>query len=708
MKKLLSIVAMASVGVAMSAQEPMMHISMVGENGSVASANVRKSVLDFNPANGIYFAGENTDLSYGEEIAPAILEEDFSKFDTGSIEDPDLDTDICFDHDIYNWFNMSEDYTMYPGWGAVCVYPAGGAAYLDAENYEYNQARITTPPMNLSNDGGVATLRFRARTKDGQHTDKLSVMAVETNGGTDAWTMLTMDYLPTVTPEWKEFEVTIPNAGPSTFFSLLADEGKAVYIDDLSVVQYDLYMGVPVVNKHSNYTGESFDISWEALDKAEYYLVNVYKEVNSKKAYLYENHRVDGTSFTVEGIESGEIYYYTVQGVAGEYCSVMSSEIRVYDVAPPFLRDSLGIAQDNTYIADWDPVPSALYYNYVAMSGRVVEEDGETIINEQNFDMLPDPNGVTHPSWDLNNPGNGQTYDDWFVTQDGWHATHFNTAADAVFINAWFTTWWIRDYGVDSPSYLKSPEMDLSNNDGQFNLYVRMAGTRRDLPDGNGQENTQTQCRIELFVFNEETGAFEVVETFDPGMTPNYKDFNYTFTKGGKRSYIKFTGHTGVGYVFFNHIKISQTMPAGTVIMEEFYQQNRILSGTDIKITIPEAQWGKDIYHKVAAGKAEIDQDGYIIGELKDGAYCEPKYVGKALSNPLSVEKIAAANSATAIVCNGELRISNSEGENVTVYDLSGNTVYTNENADQQVTIELPNRGLYIVKVGEKAIKVIR
>ena len=72
-----------------------------------------------------------------------------------------------------------------------------------------------------------------------------------------------------------------------------------------------------------------------------------------------------------------------------------------------------------------------------------------------------------------------------------------------------------------------------------------------------------------------------------------------------------------------------------------------------------------------------------------------------------SVENVALVN-ATARVANGVLRIANPAAETVNVYDLAGKLVYTNASGSQQLDVVLPANGVYMVKVGNKTIKVIR
>lgn len=65
-------------------------------------------------------------------------------------------------------------------------------------------------------------------------------------------------------------------------------------------------------------------------------------------------------------------------------------------------------------------------------------------------------------------------------------------------------------------------------------------------------------------------------------------------------------------------------------------------------------------------------------------------------------------NTLKAWVSNGKLYVTGlTEGMEVCIYNVLGATVYQNNVTDKQVNVELPNKGFYIVKCGNNAIKVV-
>ena len=101
-------------------------------------------------------------LEYGERVD--VFSEDFSKMTTGSIGDPDINTNIILDNPDYPWTNVDPAYTNQSGWGAWAAYPADGTVAIFDEDGIDEYAHINTPMLDLSANDGVAVLEFRART----------------------------------------------------------------------------------------------------------------------------------------------------------------------------------------------------------------------------------------------------------------------------------------------------------------------------------------------------------------------------------------------------------------------------------------------------------------------------------------------------------------------------------------------------------------
>ena len=638
----------------------------------------------------------------GTELDPIIFE-DFSLLTTGSIEEPDYATNVIADDYEYPWWNMKDGYTLQPGWGSNFMYPAGGHAYLDANSSTW-EARLSSPVLDGTANGGVCALRFDARTLAGATSDFLLVQVAETNNYGPSWDILADGVCPTVTEEWQTFEIVVQNVGPTSFFHIIASGGVEIILDNISIFQYDLFVGIPELNKHTNYTGTTFDVSWSAVEGADSYLVNVYSvnEMTGAVSYLYQDEPVMGTEWTVTEAVSGQTYYYTVRAVKGEYVSLESIPVEIYDLEAPEMYAATEIDENGYYVASWNDVPSAEIYNYRAYADRVAAEDGAMVLTDENLNGLSETDG-SKPTRTIENP-DYMVYDEYFITegnQGGWKIRNGAPCVDYIVLDAWH---YINGNG---DAALISPELDLSKNGGEVKLNVSLWGELTEGWDWNDNWcEFQTECAVALFVWDEELGDYNQADLqYISDVEEDWNDFELTIKGATDRSIIGLFAVRAEGNLYIDNVKLTQDYKAGEIFRDPFFA--KMLSvDTEAEVTIPARCAGADIWHHVAAGKVNYESDGVnTTMHVLESKYSELEKVGTAPTT--SVENVALVN-ATARVANGVLRIANPAAETVNVYDLAGKLVYTNANGSQQLDVVLPANGVYMVKVGNKTIKVIR
>lgn len=638
----------------------------------------------------------------GTELEPIIFE-DFSLLTTGSIEEPDYATNVIADESEYPWWNMKDGYTLQPGWGSNFMYPAGGHAYLDANSSTW-EARLSSPVIDGTANGGVCALRFDARTLAGATSDFLLVQVAETNNYGPSWDILADGVCPTVTEEWQTFEIVVQNVGPTSFFHIIASGGVEIILDNISIFQYDLFVGIPELNKHTNYTGTTFDVSWSAVEGADSYLVNVYSvnEMTGAVSYLYKDEPVMGTEWTVTEAVSGQTYYYTVRAVKGEYVSLESVPVEIYDLEAPEMYAASEIDENGYYVASWNDVPSAEIYNYRAYADRVAAEDGAMVLTDENLNGLSETDG-SKPTRTIENP-DYMVYDEYFITegnQGGWKIRNGAPCVDYIVLDAWH---YINGNG---DAALISPELDLSKNGGEVKLNVSLWG---ELTEGYNWDDElvefQTECAVALFTWDEELGDYNQADLqYISDVEEDWNDFELTIKGATDRSIIGLFAVRAEGNLYIDNVKLTQDYKAGEIFRDPFFAK-MLHPDTEVEVTIPARCAGADIWHHVAAGKVNYESDGVnTTMHVLESKYSELEKVGTAPTT--SVENVALVN-ATARVANGVLRIANPAAETVNVYDLAGKLVYTNASGSQQLDVVLPANGVYMVKVGNKTIKVIR
>lgn len=641
-------------------------------------------------------SGETDWTSYGKLVE--IMSEDFSKMATGSIESPDLDTEInnYVPGGIW-WWNIKPEYTTLPNWGSHYAYSAGGCLYLNGNSGE--GAQLNTPLLDVGGRCQIAIVQFKARTLTGTANGLIVEGAETRNMSPTGWTIMAPVEIPQITSEWKTFEVMFKGTGPSTMFNFVLQPTAQIYIDDIKVYQIDQYVNTPVTLPHSDYTGSSFKANWETVEGADYYLLNVYSLDQAKTPQpLLTGQKVTGNSFVVEGITSGETYYYTVRAVKGEHESMETLPVEVFDLEAPALEPA-SAPVNGKYTAKWNKVPSAERYNYWAFNVRKADHDGEFVVTDENFDGVKDAEGNLS-GLTLENPSY-QCYNELYLAdlnQAGWKGSNYMPYTDYICVDGWH---YMNGHG---DAGLVSPELDLSKDGGKINLSIKLYGEVVDLNDEKGKPiPTQTQCAVALFNYDEEKGDFEQVELVYPeGVEPSWKTFKVTLTKGSERSVIGIYAVRAPGNLYMDDLKITQNYKKGESLMESFLYANKY-DGTTVEVEIPERIVNSPIYHKVNAMKAKGNGDPYAAPVFKESAYSKLELV---IENYSSIHSNLLREEPAVTVVDGVLNIANPQGENVSVYAVDGTQVFTGKSGRRSITTTLPGKGVYVVKVGNTAVKV--
>lgn len=635
---------------------------------------------------------DETTSPYGTVVTR--LYEDFSKMTTGSVDGPDMDTNINYDEPEYPWWNLKADYTGEPHWGANNAHPAGGCICLWAEG-EYDQASLNTTLVDCEGYDNIATLQFKARTKTGT-LKNLYVESAETHNMSPSWDICGSAMMPEVTSDWQTYEVTFYGTGPSTIFNMVLMGQGQIYIDDVKVYQVDQYVHTPVLLPHSNYTGSSFDANWKAVDGADSYLLNVYsKDENGNTVDFLTDKLVKDTRYTVTGIESGKTYYYTVRAVKGTKESIVSPEMEVFDLAAPTLKAPANVT-DGKYTASWDAVPTAERYNYWAYFERTAEQDGAFTITDEQFTDVRDANGGL-TGWTVENPSS-YTYNDYYpngMTQAGWHAKNGAPYTDYICVDGYQYIYNHSDAG------LLSPELDLSKDNGKIDLSVKLYGVLGSYYDENGQlVQAQTKAAVALFNYDEQKGDFTQAELVYPeGVEPAWKTFNVTLTKGTKRSIIGIYAVNSPDNLYIDDLKITQNYKKGETFLDPYLLKHWI-DTTAVDVTVPGRASMQPLYHKVSAVKARSN-DGYSA-QFTESRFSDLQKVSDGLNGIAGVtlqEQAAARAEGRNIV------ITNPKAEPVSVYTLSGTQLFADHSG--RTTMYTPSqRGIYLVKIGTKVVKV--
>lgn len=650
---------------------------------------------------------------YGQVVE--ILGEDFSLMTTGSVGNPDKDTELWYVREDGNaWMTMRDGYTHQSGWGGGYIYPAGGTVAIANPD---EPGHLNTCMMDLSGNDQIAFVQFDMRTDDGQPDQTVIVEGAETFNMAPSWRVLGGSQIDGISSEWKTYTLMFQNAGAYSMFNIFhpqMTQGEVlgnIYVDNFRVYQVNPYVKMPTLYGHSYYTGESFNVSWSKVENADHYLLNVYwvDETNGNaKMYAAENQSVNDTTFTVNGIISGKNYYYVVQSVdAAGHKSFEPTPKLICDLEAPKDLTATDINQDNgTFTASWEAAPSAERYNYWAYCDRKATQDGPMRLTDEDFTGVKCPDGTLGEGW-----GYSMTEAEWKETsvtnpsyfsmdnyviqpinQGGWVAKNgFPLADGCIKVDGYQYVYNNSDAG------LVSPELDLSKNGGKITINVDLWGDTETLQYEDGSKVDYTaQCAVALFNWDPAKNDFTQAELiYVKDLNSSWQNRTIELTKGTDRSIIGLYCVGSPANLFFDNLKIDQDYKAGETFVDPIVY-HRWWEGTSVDVQIPIRGNLGNITHRVTAIKGN-PETGAIVESLPS----DTEFVGRYESTDVkSVNLLSKANvrvEGQTIVVNGN--------DLVQVYTLDGALVAKAE-ANGQARITVPS-GAYIVKTNNESVKVV-
>lgn len=649
---------------------------------------------------------------YGQVVE--ILGEDFSLMTTGSVGNPDKDTELWYVREDGNaWMTMRDGYTHQSGWGGAYIYPAGGTVAIGNGD---EPGHLNTCMMDLSGNDQIAFVQFDMRTDDGQPDQTVIVEGAETFNMAPSWRVLGGSQIDGISSEWKTYTLMFQNAGAYSLFNIFhpQKQGEAlcnIYVDNFRVYQVNPYVKMPTLYGHSYYTGDSFNVSWSKVENADHYLLNVYwvDETNGNaKMYAAENQSVNDTTFTVNGIISGKNYYYVVQSVdAAGHKSFEPTPKLICDLEAPKDLTATDINQDNgTFTASWEAAPSAERYNYWAYCDRKATQDGPMRLTDEDFTGVKCPDGTLGEGW-----GYSMTEAEWKETSVT-HPSYFSM--DNYVIQPINQGGWVAKNGfpladgcikVDGYQYvynnsdagLISPELDLSKNGGKITINVDLWGDTETIQYEDGSKVDYTaQCAVALFNWDPAKNDFTQAELiYVKDLNSSWQNRTIELTKGTDRSIIGLYCVGSPANLFFDNLKIDQDYKAGETFVDPIVY-HRWWEGTSVDVQIPIRGNLGNITHRVTAIKGNPE-----TGAIVESSPSDTEYVGRYESTDVkSVNLLSKAN----VRVEGQTIVVNGNGL-VQVYTLDGALVAKAE-ANGQARITVPS-GAYIVKTNNECVKVV-
>lgn len=582
---------------------------------------------------------------YGRLVT--IVSEDFSKFTDGTEEVPATDA-LATD-----WGgNFDESKVQTYGWGGKKVHEAGGTAYIEAGG------SLFSPDVNIMDAVDYRCyVSFRGRLA-GDATEGIPSVMLGYNS--------TKQCDP-LTTQWQDYRVEFSGEYSGSYITIKAS--SAWQIDDVVIEKVMPFVSTPATAYFHGYTTDSFVAAWSAVKDAASYTLSVFSyNASNEIEYVLTDQPVQGTSHKVSGLKPiAGFYYFTVKAIdANGHPSAPTDPVCVEGLVVPTGVNAIDVT-DNGFTAKWDAVAgSELYEMWVYRTFTAAAESSVDFLNTDfGFVSTADQDKIQDesigydamPGWIICKP----IFDDGAIGLDGVAAASSSYYAS-----------------MESPSY------DLTNNDGTIEISITAKVT-------NG-----TSVAISLFTAKD--GHYSVYpESFERinDFTSEYQTRTFTLTGGGKES-ILYIEASDWGQVWITDFRISQKLKSGETATIPVY--DTITDKTQIAVNDLTFEPDSKYYFTVRAIGVNHDETDYIWSDFVSSDYIA---TGAGIAN-------ATKGCGSAVLTGTTLTVTNPEGAAIAIYDMSGRTIYANTGGVGSVAVELPQKGVYLVRIGNDTVKIVR
>lgn len=716
--------------------------------------------------------GTNPYAKYGD--FEELLYEDFSKLTTGSIGNPDFNTNLYdafkrtdpYDNSQYEipWYSFNPDYLNTKGvydsnhetdsrWGVNNGFPAGGALYMylqdDDEDCEFSQCHVNTCLIDCSKYQGDVILQFDAFTDNAESTNFISqVEAAETNGMGPSWNVLGSLTLPEINSERKTYTILFRGADKSTIFNIVGQRGalerggdiygNSFYIDNIKVSVLKPFLNAPENLKMKYYKGDNFKLSWDKVDGAEKYLVDVYtKQVIQNDMgytqeaigdYLLQDEETTDNFLQVNNAKNGEVYYYKVRAVKGSQVSMESNEEKqILGVVAPALElvDSYA---DSKYTAMWKPVPGAERYNYQAFAANKITEDTKLAVVNTNFEGMPYNHGF---EWKVTSWGNEivEQYDTpKYSTTDpdpsavtgtytcldkmsGWMAYSWALYKDALVIDGY------QSFNNGNNASLQCAPIDLSKDNGKFDVTITLKG---ECAEGYVDQNNNpvyAHAALATFVYDQELDDYVQGETkfIEDTNDKEWKTTSCSFSNGSEDMTFGVFATYAPSNLFIHDIKIEQNYKAGETFMKSFdyyYREEGVEVEKNgekylsMEIPLVGETAGKDVYHRMQSVRLGQAANQFTSATFCESQWSKPTLVAENVVTGIEKTTEVGKKSATVFRQGDNLVINNPAGEEVHIFGMNGAELNADKSGNASIKMAMPADNSFIVKVGKQSIKI--
>ncbi len=542
------------------------------------------------------------------------------------------------------------------------VHQAGGKAYLALENNDGDDpGYLMTKDLDLSQNQGVMRVTFKVKNVNEDDPEQ-GLQYFVLDNTPDNKGMIAAASLPMST-DWTECSFISLGGCEHTSIMFFGWRGK-ILVDGITVEQLNYELETPKNIKAEVAGGGSLTITWDAVENATSYLVEIYNKdsIIVTDNLLLASSSTESNTATIEAAFDPTVGVYVRVIALSEdgdsypgYLSVESLSVSNVD-APVALEGSE--ITENGFTANWEASTYANQYELSLIRTHEATEDGE-IVTYFDDEFEKSPYGLDNPrSTVMTTDGKPVVLNDYLI-YPGWSLYLGICATDYLGITNMYAP-----YGY--PGALFGPVGDYSLGDGKAHV--------------EGVALTSVDDVVLKIGFGKlDTTSKEITYLGEPqevtiGTTPS--SFEVDINGGAEESQIiiEITDSAEAGdFALFDSLKITSTMVTGDIFTGPYEVVTLPYDQTSYTVEVPFT--GNDKFDYTVVG---------IFGSTRSE---ESNVITVYAPEPSSVDQIRLSEGC------------------VTVYDLNGNKIL--DKASIQ-SIESLDRGVYIVRQSDKIYKVMR
>ena len=593
-----------------------------------------------------FFCAIASSASAAEGDVTTVLEADFTQFKEGSPESP-----VAFPN--YGTGSFS---TYFKGWTTSKIGQGGGSLHIADGGY------IQTASLNLSANDGISKVTLRVRAVDSYGgLVKIGIGYSPANSTTQMLEGNT----------WNEISVIL---GGGTSSSRVRVEpmlsASGIAIEWLKVEKSENFYPAPTAGQPNQADDTSFTATWSSVTGVTAYYIDVYSyNDKNEKVYFLKNEDCGILrSKKVTGLDPSTTYYYVVRAAKGAVVSADSNEIEVvkviYNIDTPDTSDAT--VKEGKATFSWQPVKYADYYIVRLNRYTTLTADTDVKLLSEDF------SGVKEGT--LGNIEFTYNYKlDNYTKTPGWDGDNLGLADGNMVLTP---------FGGDT-AYLKTPALELGSNNGAFNVTCKLA------EGAFGSFHSGNTALLSLI-----NAAGDTLETRQITLKENFNTYKEAFTKGANGAYIAIS-YKGDYKLFIDEITVEQPKKAGEVVSEIF----GITDTEETSYTLDAPAANVKIGYTVTAVGRTVR-----AGQITDIASDPSKE--KFIEATSAIGEIEGDSLTVATAGNGMIAVTAAEAISLTVYDLTGLTLYSGTVAPGRTLIETGLSSLVIVKAGSRTFKL--